>query len=131
MAFAAKSPLLDFVLTYLETTLASIDSRHSDDLVLQKTGPLAWTEAILAFLARYAVPPGTEGPDASFRPHAVWAEAQLEASGQKVSYVVDGTTYTGLILPYRAFGYHSYHQGRVRMYQDHLVEHQVQMFFFF
>ena len=90
-----------------------------------RTGPVAWTAAISAFFVRYGVPPGHHGIESGYRPKSVLDEAQVEQRGQLLEYIVDGVSFRGLLLPYRAFGFHQFHSGHVRQHLDHLVEHGV------
>ena len=69
--------------------------------ILARTGPSAFTKAIMTFMAAHSV------YDADL---PLFDYRQIDATGQLIPLQIDDDIQWILILPYRAFGYHRMHQ---------------------
>jgi hypothetical protein len=104
----ANSQTLLRVLEYVEhvTTLGVTYPEHS---VLQRTGPVAFTKAILDEIIKNGIPPGIVANTSNY-PLALSPMSSLNTNGQIV-VLSNGykKLYSGIILPYRAFSFHELH----------------------
>jgi alpha 1,6-mannosyltransferase len=118
-ASAPRNPLLDYV---LQECLRSIEStpHTDDDSTLHRTGPVMFTKGVLRFISRHAS--GHRGESTGFfnYPKAMLQPEKLEREGHYFNL----SSSQGVILPYRAFGYHPQHRGKYKMDQHHQVEHR-------
>ena len=78
----------------------------SDALILQRTGPAIFSRAIIDTIAKYSPSPGVD--DIGY-PKALSEMTSLNTNGQFLTLNRDGTRIQGLILPYRAFAFHPFH----------------------
>eukprot|EP00667_Euglena_gracilis_P015055 EG_transcript_15642 len=122
-ASAAGNPVLEWVLRECESRLESSNRAAKDTDVIKQTGPVAWTAAWLKALTIFGEPPGHR-VNTTVYPRVLKPLDALRHRGQVVSLRVKGETWLGLLLPYRAFGFHPAHAGSASTrLRNHLVEH--------
>lgn len=126
-ASSAGNPILLHVLDVVKHRITTVPWVN-DDSTEVRTGPDAWTFGIMDFLNSHTDKPGD--PTNLNYPSVLLPLAELDKTGQVISFIMPdtGTVWRGLMLPYRAFGFHSMHEalgllGHNKL-QDHLVEHQ-------
>lgn len=104
----ANSHMLLRVLEYVENVTSS-GKTYSEYSVLQRTGPVAFTKAILDEIIKNGIPPGIVANTSNY-PLAVSPMSVLNTNGQIVM-LSNGQKkpYNGIILPYRAFSFHELH----------------------
>jgi hypothetical protein len=89
-----------------------------------RAGPAIWSLGILCTLIEQCVPPGERS---ELYPQCILPTQELEITGQTVTFA----NWTGVLLPYRAMGFHPPHmaeKGRPRERhkprENHLLEHR-------
>eukprot|EP00053_Salpingoeca_punica_P006406 m.60664 g.60664 ORF g.60664 m.60664 type:complete len:361 (+) comp13675_c0_seq2:159-1241(+) len=118
LASSRGNPLFLHVFEYC-WQMVSILPRGVARAVVKRTGPIAFTRAVLDFIAGHARPQGmVEG-----YPKALLPPKELAEMGQTLSLFTTVGELRGVILPYRSFGYHASHRPSFRSPYDHLVEH--------
>lgn len=123
IASAPKNPILDKVLDHCLSRIQEI-TEAKEIGVLLRTGPWAWTQAILATIERFGSPTGhTLDAQGRKHPRALLPVPQLMRDGQLLPLTIDGRVWRILILPYRAFGFHPAHKNPPEDLLNHLVEH--------
>jgi hypothetical protein len=116
----SNSQMLLRILEYVEniTTTGVVFQENS---VLQRTGPAAFTKAIVDEIVKNGIPPGSVSNTSGY-PLALLPMGSLNANGQIVTLSnADNTSYKGIILPYRAFSFHAFHNSGS---QPELTKHQ-------
>ncbi len=116
-AFARFNPLIGAVIDLLKQFATRLPAGNP----VMRTGPGMFTGAVLQFLA------GKCGhiPSHKLYPKCILPIDELEKSGQMLSFEHDNRTHFGVILPYRAFGFHAMHRDPTNRtpLADHLVRH--------
>ncbi|KAL1524809.1 hypothetical protein AB1Y20_019689 [Prymnesium parvum] len=112
-ASVPRHPLLWAVAEEVHARVQRLTAAHRFS-VLERTGPLAWTSAILRFIDSHAAPRDEN--------RSVVDETQ----GRLIQLEKDGQQWSLLVLPYRAFGVNRAHQTQLRKEPStqHLVHHQ-------
>lgn len=114
-----KSNMMLRILEYLEkvTTNSMAFEGDTDSIVLQRTGPAAFTKAIVDEIISHGIPPGIapSAKDINY-PLALLPMNTLNQNGQLLTLSTssgenDNKLYRGVILPYRAFSYHRLHNS--------------------
>ena len=95
-ASAPRHPLLWAMALEVRSRVNRLASSHRFS-VLERTGPVAWTAAIVQFVARHA-PAGERN-----------LSSVDERTGRLIHLNVDGRWWKLLVLPYRAFGFNRAH----------------------
>ncbi|GLE05361.1 hypothetical protein PINS_up014374 [Pythium insidiosum] len=120
IASAKHSRMMARVLEHIETTIATIP-RDKIDRTIERTGPAAFTRAILDEITRRGIASpsstsknlrGTQETRPPAYPDALMVPDALEKRGQIVPMHGDAESpfYKVLILPYRAFAFHAFHK---------------------
>ncbi|KAJ0395278.1 hypothetical protein ATCC90586_009630 [Pythium insidiosum] len=118
IASAKGSRMMARILQHVEKTIATIP-RDKLDRTIERTGPAAFTRAILDEIARNGIAPpspklrGAKETRPPGYPPALLVPDQLEKQGQIVPMRGDSASepfYKVLILPYRAFAFHAFHK---------------------
>ncbi|GLE05368.1 hypothetical protein PINS_up014381 [Pythium insidiosum] len=120
IASAKHSRMMARVLEHIETTIATIP-RDKIDRTIERTGPAAFTRAILDEITRRGIASpsstsknlrGTQETRPPAYPDALMVPDALEKRGQIVPMRGDAESpfYKVLILPYRAFAFHAFHK---------------------
>ena len=104
-AFLSKSrnPILSAVIDQVLLNVVTIPDEKEN--ILARTGPVAFTKAILSFIAEHSVY-DTDLPLFDYR--------QIDAAGQLIPLQFQGDILWILVLPYRAFGFYGYHPDAVK-----------------
>lgn len=123
-----QNPLLHFVLRRVTTAISAIPFVADDKATLERTGPKVFSRAILDFIGEFGSTPGMFDYGNHKYPLALIPANELEQSGQvlELKGIYRGKPFElrGLVLPVRAFGFHSEHVEVHRYQEDHLVEHR-------
>lgn len=126
-ATAPGHPLLLSVAEEVRNRVSRIpfDPDQREACVLLRTGPAAWTSAILSYIQTHC-DEALRGQKDGY-PRCLHPIAQIEKRGQYLPLTDDlGERWNLLLLPYRAFGYHPHHGKDVikKPFSQHLVQHQ-------
>ena len=81
----------------------------SKKTVLERTGPAIFTKTILETIGRFSHPTGC---DEKGYPYALMSVSMLNDHGQVLHLFKDGKTFSGVMLPYRAFSFHPLHGSK-------------------
>ncbi|ETO14472.1 hypothetical protein RFI_22901 [Reticulomyxa filosa] len=133
--FGAKkrNPLIKFI---IDSCIDTIVNRKNITDVLERTGPIMFTRAILRYINSHATPSSSHRSTTQQRHlssassvfHAVntlFSMQQLDKNGQILTlYHSDNVQFTLCILPYRAFAVHWMHNYNKRPVSQQLVMHQ-------
>ncbi|GLE09403.1 hypothetical protein PINS_up021012 [Pythium insidiosum] len=112
IASAKKSRVMERVLSHIEHCIRTVPRDHLE-ATLERTGPAAFTRAILDAIQRHGIrDPSASTPSSAEYPPAMLPPDELDQNGQIVPMRADGnvpTYYKVLLLPYRAFAFHRAH----------------------
>ncbi|KAJ0392151.1 hypothetical protein P43SY_006252 [Pythium insidiosum] len=116
IASTKQSRMMERILKHIEHCIRTVPRNHLE-ATLERTGPAAFTRAILDEIQRRGIPDpsAAKHPGASDYPPAMLPPDELDKNGQvipmRADADADGETpfFKVLLLPYRAFAFHRAH----------------------
>lgn len=122
----AKHPILKAVADEVKSRARNIPFNRDapEKTVVRRTGPIAFTSAILKYIAAHS-DKGKDGYVGNY-PRAMLPIKEIEKKGQFLSFKDEDMSWNLLILPYRAFGFHPWHGDDVikEPKSQHLIHHE-------